>query len=90
MKAILPDAIFFGFTGTPLLLIDKKTTNEVFGDYIHTYKYDEAIKDGVVLDLSLDSRNVDQELGAKEKIDQWFEAKTRGLNVWQQAELKKK
>tara|TARA_Y100000294_G_scaffold152572_1_gene150940 strand:- start:104 stop:3160 length:3057 start_codon:yes stop_codon:yes gene_type:complete len=90
MKAILPDAIFIGFTGTPLLLEDKKTTNEVFGDYIHTYKYNEAIKDGVVLDLSLDSRNVDQELGSKEKIDQWFEVKTRGLNVWQQAELKKK
>jgi len=40
MKAILPDAIVIGFTGTPLLVKDKRTSIEVFGGYIHTYKYD--------------------------------------------------
>jgi len=52
MKEILPNAIFIGFTGTPLLVKDKKTSIEVFSPgYIHTYKYDEAVADGVVLNL---------------------------------------
>ena len=32
-------AIFIGFTGTPLLRKDRETTREVFGTYIHTYKF---------------------------------------------------
>ena len=55
MKAILPNAIFIGFTGTPLLKKDKATSKEVFGQYIHTYKYTEAIQDKVVLDLIVTS-----------------------------------
>ena len=40
MKAILPNAVFIGFTGTPLLKADKKRSIEIFGRYIHTYKFD--------------------------------------------------
>jgi type I restriction enzyme R subunit len=43
MKAILPGAVFIGFTGTPLLKADKKKSIEIFGRYIHTYKFDEAV-----------------------------------------------
>lgn len=39
MKRWLADAIFIGFTGTPLLRKDKQTTGDVFGTYIHTYKF---------------------------------------------------
>jgi len=53
MKLILPEATYIGFTGTPLLRTSKARTIEVFGPYIHTYKYDEAVRDGVVLDLRL-------------------------------------
>ena len=35
--------------------------------------------DGVVLDLRYEAREIDQNIGSPEKIDQWFEAKTRGL-----------
>lgn len=89
MKAKLPEAVFIGFTGTPLLKQDKKMTVEVFGSYIHTYKFDEAVEDKVVLDLVYEARDVDQTLGSQEKVDAWFEAKTRGLNTWQKQELKK-
>ncbi len=34
MKAMMPSAIFIGFTGTPLLKKDKQTSNEVFGGYM--------------------------------------------------------
>ena len=51
VKTIMPDAVLIGFTGTPLLKKDKKTSLEIFGPYIHTYKFDEGVADGVVLDL---------------------------------------
>jgi len=89
MKAMLPNAIFTGFTGTPLLKQDKQTTLEVFGSYIHTYKFSEGVEDGVVLDLVYEARDIDQKLGSKDKIDAWFDAKTKALNDWQKDELKK-
>ncbi len=70
--------MFIGFTGTPLLKADKQKSIEVFGSYIHTYKYDEAVKDEVVLDLRYEARDIDQNITSQDKIDQWFEAKTRG------------
>lgn len=90
MKAILPNAIFVGFTGTPLLRADKKKSIEVFGGYIHTYKYHEAVKDGVVLDLRYEARDIDQNITSQAKIDQWFEAKTQGLTNLARAQLKQR
>ena len=58
MKAQLPEATFIGFTGTPLLKVDKETTKQVFGGYIHRYLFTEAV-DGVMLDLSYEARDVE-------------------------------
>jgi type I restriction enzyme R subunit len=88
MKALMPGAVFMGFTGTPLLKQDKQTSMEVFGGYIHTYKFGEGVEDGVVLDLVYEARDIAQELGSPEKIDAWFDAKTKGLNSWQKAALR--
>jgi type I restriction enzyme R subunit len=88
MKAIMPNAIFIGFTGTPLLKQDRATSLEVFGDYIHTYKYSEAVEDEVVLDLSYEARDIDQRLSSQAKVDAWFDIKTKGLNDWQKDKLK--
>lgn len=90
LKTILPNAILIGFTGTPLLKADKQKTIEVFGSYIHTYKYDEAVKDNVVLDLRYEARKIEQSITSQEKIDQWFEAKTKGLTDHAKGELKQK
>ncbi len=88
MKAMMPNAVFIGFTGTPLLKTDRQTSLEVFGGYIHTYKFSEGVEDGVVLDLVYEARDIDQHLGSEDKIDAWFEAKTKALNDWQKLELK--
>lgn len=89
MKALLKTAVFIGFTGTPLLKQDKQTSLEVFGKYIHTYKFNEGVEDGVVLDLVYEARDIDQKLTSTQKIDEWFEAKTKGLNDFQKSELKR-
>ena len=88
MKALMPNAVFIGFTGTPLLKEDKQTSQVVFGGYIHTYKFSEGVEDGVVLDLVYEARDIDQRLGSEDKIDAWFDAKTKGLNDWQKAALR--
>ena len=90
MKRWLPNAIFIGFTGTPLLRKDKETTREVFGTYIHTYKFHEAVADKVILDLKYEARNVPQRLTSQNAIDAWFDQKTKGLNNFQRAVLRKR
>jgi type I restriction enzyme, R subunit len=90
MKALLPGAMLIGFTGTPLLKDDKRRSIETFGPYIHTYKYDEAVRDGVVLDLRYEARDIDQNITSQAKIDQWFELKTQGLTDVAKAHLKQR
>lgn len=90
LKTILPNAILIGFTGTPLLKKDKQKSIEIFGGYIHTYKYDEAVKDDVVLDLRYEARKIEQRLTSQDKIDRWFDAKTKGLTDHAKGELKQK
>jgi len=90
MKAMLPGAVFIGFTGTPLLKKDKQTSLEIFGKYIHTYKFNEAVEDEVILDLIYEARDIDQKIFSPDRIDAWFDSKTKGLNDFQKSELKKK
>ncbi len=90
MKSLLPDALFIGFTGTPLLKKDKQKSVEVFGPYIHTYKFNEAVNDEVILDLRYEARDIDQNITSQEKIDQWFDVKTKGLSDLGRAQVKKR
>lgn len=88
VKILMPKALLIGFTGTPLLKKDKATSLETFGPYIHTYKFDEGVEDGIVLDLRYEARDVDQDLSGKDKVDLWFENKTKGLTDRAKTQLK--
>ena len=90
MKEIVPGATLIGFTGTPLLRTDKTMTIAQFGPYIHTYKFDEAVFDEVIVDLRYEARDIAQRITEQEKIDQWFAAKTAALTDLAKAELKRK
>ncbi|HXJ14012.1 MAG TPA: type I restriction endonuclease subunit R [Candidatus Limnocylindrales bacterium] len=90
MKRWLSNAIFVGFTGTPLLRKDKQLTRDVFGTYIHTYKFHEAVADKVILDLKYEARDVPQRLTSQKAVDAWFEQKTKGLNNFQRAVLRQR
>ncbi|ATG73992.1 restriction endonuclease subunit R [Zobellella denitrificans] len=90
MKFILPEAMFIGFTGTPLMKKDKKKSVEVFGPFIHTYKFDEAVSDGVVLDLRYEARDIDQQLTSPKRVDEWFDINTQGLSNLARTQLKQK
>ena len=91
MRQLLGEkALFIGFTGTPLMKKDKQKSIEIFGKYIHTYKFDEAVKDGVVLDLRYEARDIEQKITSLDKIDIWFDSKTKGLTDFAKTELKQK
>ena len=90
MKRWLASAVFIGFTGTPLLRKDRQTTREVFGTYIHTYKFHQAVTDKVVLDLKYEARTVPQKLTNKKAVDAWFETRTHGLNNYKKSVLRER
>lgn len=88
MTEALPNAMLIGFTGTPLLKADKPSVS-VFGQYIHKYLFPEAVRDGVILDLRYEARNITQSLSDPAKVDSWFEQKTEGLSPLGKAKLQK-
>ncbi|WP_295803050.1 type I restriction endonuclease subunit R [uncultured Microbulbifer sp.] len=55
LRDALPHATFVGFTGTPIELEDKDT-RAVFGDYIHVYDVEQAVKDGATVPIHYESR----------------------------------
>ncbi|MCR9257689.1 MAG: type I restriction endonuclease subunit R [Alphaproteobacteria bacterium] len=55
MRKGLPKASFIGFTGTPLFANDE-ITKQVFGAYLSTYDFQDAIQDGATLPLFYDAR----------------------------------
>ncbi len=73
----------FGFTGTPIFAVNanngnnplKKTTEQVFGDKLHTYTIVDAINDGNVLPFRIDFINTIKE---KDNIN---DAKVRSIDI---------
>ena len=52
IKETFPNAVFFGFTGTPILEENQKkknTTADIFGNELHRYSIADGIRDGNVL-----------------------------------------
>jgi type I restriction enzyme R subunit len=92
MKRWLENGIFIGFTGTPLLKKDaaKLRTQDIFGTYIHTYKFHEGVADGVILDLKYEARDVPQRITSPKAIEDYFARKTKALNNFQKAIIRKR
>jgi type I restriction enzyme R subunit len=90
LKELLPEAIFIGFTGTPIFKNEKTLSLRIFGKIIHSYKYNEAVRDQVVHDIAYEARHVDKVVSDQDKIDSYFLAKTKNLNDIAKTELKKK
>lgn len=69
----LPNAIYIGFTGTPIETKDKSTSS-VFGDIIDTYDMTQAIMDGSTVPIIYESRMAKVGLNQKilEEIDDYY------------------
>ncbi len=89
MRAMLPNASYIAFTGTPLLKTEKNNFSK-FGDLIEPhYSIRQAVDDGAVLPLLYEGRHVNIEQNDK-AIDLWFERHTANLSEKEKADLKRK
>ncbi len=55
MRTAIPNALFIGFTGTPIDKNDKSTRRE-FGDYIDKYLPKQSIADGATVQIKYQAR----------------------------------
>ncbi|SAL32773.1 HsdR family type I site-specific deoxyribonuclease [Caballeronia peredens] len=65
LRDALPEATFVAFTGTPVSL-DDRDTRAVFGDYVHIYDIEQAVKDGATVPIYYESRLASLELKEEE------------------------
>ena len=77
LRTALPAATFVAFTGTPVSLADRDT-RAVFGDYVHVYDIEQAVKDGATVPIYYESRlaKLDLKEDETDHLDDEFEALT--------------
>ena len=88
MRAAMPNAVFFAFTGTP---IDKKnrSTYKVFGPMIDKYSFEESKEDGATLKILYEDRMPELFVEGADTIDQIFERLFGDLDKDTKQKLKK-
>lgn len=94
MHAALPNAFFFGLTGTPINRIDKNTfhtfgAEEDKSGYMSKYSFSDSIRDNATLPLNFEPVPVDLHVN-REKLDEEFNALTESLSEADRAELSKR
>ena len=79
MRSLLPKAIFFAFTGTPLEREDKNTP-QVFGSYVDRYTIMDALKDKVTVPILYQPRLPELHLSGEVDIDELLAAYFRDFS----------
>lgn len=94
MRLALPNAFFFGLTGTPINRVDKNTfktfgAEEDKSGYMSKYSFSDSIRDGATLPLHFEAVPVELHVD-KDKLNAEFEALTEGLSEADKAQLSKR
>jgi type I restriction enzyme R subunit len=69
----LPNCARIGFTGTPILMGDKKRTHEIFGEFIDRYTIREAEADGAIVPILYEGRTANGAVKDGASLDELFE-----------------
>lgn len=88
MRRVFSHACYLGFTGTPLLKIEKSTARK-FGGFIHSYTMRQAVEDEAVAPLLYEGRMALLEQN-QDAMQRWFDRVTANLSDAQKADLKRK
>ncbi len=82
MRDAFPNATLTGFTGTPLMKIDKSTI-DIFGSYNHVYSMNESVRDKSTVPIYYESRKVDVHLNKVylKEMDQIQKDYAKTLNI---------
>ncbi|WP_040829631.1 type I restriction endonuclease subunit R [Nocardia jiangxiensis] len=78
LRALLPNAVMFGFTGTPIIKGRKKRTDEIFGDVIDVYSLKDARDDRSIVPVSYEARLPKFEIVSRALLDAGFDATVTG------------
>jgi type I restriction enzyme R subunit len=73
LLAGLPNCARIGFTGTPILMGDKKRTHEIFGEFIDRYTIREAEADGAIVPILYEGRTAHGAVKDGANLDDLFE-----------------
>lgn len=78
LRAMLPNAVLIGFTGTPIIDKRRKTTEEIFGPFADTYTLRDAERDRSVVPVRYEAFSVPLEVVEKAALDAEFDEKVPG------------
>ena len=73
LMAGLPNCARIGFTGTPIIMGDKKRTHEIFGEFIDRYTIKEAEADGATVPVLYEGRTANGAIKDGASLDELFE-----------------
>ena len=90
MMRALPNAARIGFTGTPIIMGDKKRTHDIFGDYIDRYTIKEAEQDGATVPILYEGRTAKGAIKDGASLDGLFEDLFRDHSKEELEAIKKK
>jgi len=90
LLAGLPNCARIGFTGTPIIMGDKKRTHEVFGEFIDKYTIKEAEADGATVPVLYEGRTAHGALKDGASLDELFEDLFRQHSPEELEAIKKK
>ncbi len=73
LLAGLPNCARIGFTGTPIIMGEKKRTHEIFGEFIDRYTIKEAEADGATVPVLYEGRTAQGAIKDGASLDELFE-----------------
>ena len=73
LLAALPNCARIGFTGTPIIMGDKKRTAQIFGDFIDRYTIKQAEADGATVPVLYEGRTAEGAVKDGATLDELFE-----------------
>lgn len=73
LLSALPNCARIGFTGTPIIMGQKKRTHEIFGEFIDRYTIKEAEADGATVPVLYEGRTVNGAIRDGGDLDELFE-----------------
>lgn len=90
LMAGLPNCVRIGFTGTPIIMGDKKRTHEIFGEFIDRYTITEAEADGATVPVLYEGRTANGAVKDGASLDELFEDLFRQHSQEELEAIKKK
>lgn len=90
LLAGLPNCARIGFTGTPIIMGEKKRTHEIFGEFIDRYTIKEAEADGATVPVLYEGRTAQGAIKDGASLDELFEDMFRNHSKEELEEIRKK